>query len=272
MSDWRIERLENFTSAFVSPRHVDVFLPSAYAQEADPKLPVIYMHDGQNLFDPQTAFANQHWGIAEVIEALAAERRISPAIIVGIWHSDQRGREYLPKAAAPGQAAAEPDTDAGPTFESNAAADAYLRFCLEELKPHVDAKYRVRSEPSATFMMGSSRGALISLYAVCEHPGVFGGAACLSTHWPAQGGVTLDYFKRALPPAGSHRFYFDFGSETLDSRYGPYQKRMDRIMAAAGYRDGADWVTRYYPDADHSERAWRERLHVPLEFLLGNPE
>lgn len=269
MSDWRIVRLENVPSAFVSARHVDIFLPSGYEEQAGQGLPVIYMHDGQNLFDPDTAFANEHWGVPEVIESLLAERRIEPVVVVGIWHSDQRGREYLPKVADAGT-----DAEAGeqPPYRSNEAADAYLRFCVEELKPFIDANYRVRPDREATFMMGSSRGALISLHAVCEHPDVFGAAACLSTHWPAQGGVTLDYVEHALPRAGRHRFYFDFGSESLDGLYGPYQKRMDALMMAAGYRHGDDWITRYYPHADHSERAWRDRLHVPLEFLLGETE
>jgi enterochelin esterase-like enzyme len=116
--------------------------------------------------------------------------------------------------------------------------------------------------------MGSSMGGLISLYALCEVPQMFGAAACLSTHWVAGEGVVIDYLRRALPPPGTHRVYFDYGTETLDAEYEVWQVQADQIMRAAGYTEGEDWVTRKFVGAEHSERAWRERLHLPLRFLL----
>ena len=77
------------------------------------------------------------------------------------------------------------------------------------------------------------------------------------------------YSSRALPRPGSHKIYFDFGTETLDAKYEPYQLRADDVMRRAGYRENRDWVTRKFPGAEHSERSWRQRVDVPLIFLLG---
>jgi predicted alpha/beta superfamily hydrolase len=147
-------------------------------------------------------------------------------------------------------------------------SDRYLEFLVGELKPFVDEHYRTLPGRQHTFVMGSSMGGLISLYALCEYPGVFGGAGCLSTHWPAAGGATIDYLQRALPAPGAHRLYFDYGTETLDAEYEPYQQRADAILRAAGYCPGVDWLTRRVEGAEHSERSWRERVHIPLLFLL----
>jgi enterochelin esterase-like enzyme len=148
-------------------------------------------------------------------------------------------------------------------------SDLYLRYLVEELKPRIDAAYPTLPERASTFVMGSSMGGLISLYAVEQYPEVFGGAACVSTHWPAGGNSLVDAMGAALPPAGRHRLYFDYGTETLDAAYEPFQLRMDEHLRAAGYRQGVDWETRAFPGAEHSERSWRERVHIPLRFLLA---
>jgi enterochelin esterase-like enzyme len=150
-------------------------------------------------------------------------------------------------------------------------ADAYLAFLVDELKPFVDAGYRTLPDQTHTFVMGSSMGGLISLYALTEYPQAFGGAGCLSTHWPAGGAGLVDYFGEVLPAPGAHKLYFDFGTETLDHTYEPFQTRLDGHLRRAGYTPGRDWLTRKFPGADHSESAWRERVHLPLEFLLGAP-
>ena len=84
-------------------------------------------------------------------------------------------------------------------------------------------------------------------------------------------GVVIDYLARHLPAPGDHKFYFDHGTETLDAQYEPYQRRMDAVMQAAGYTAGLNWLTRTFPGADHSEGSWRQRVEVPLGFLLGTP-
>ena len=112
-------------------------------------------------------------------------------------------------------------------------------------------------------------GGLISCYAVTEYPTVFGGAGCVSTHWPVADGALIDYMKAHMPDPKTHRFYFDHGTATLDALYGPYQKRADEVMRAAGYRDGVSLKTVVIDGAEHNETAWRARMDGALTFLLG---
>jgi predicted alpha/beta superfamily hydrolase len=148
-------------------------------------------------------------------------------------------------------------------------SDAYLKFIVEELKPFVDRTYRTRPDRAHTSVMGSSMGGLISAYALCEYPEIFGGAGCVSTHWPTGDGAVIDYLAQHLPKPGTHKLWFDYGTATLDAQYEPYQVRMDMVMQAAGYTPGRDWITRKFEGAEHSEKSWRDRLDLPLKFLLG---
>jgi enterochelin esterase-like enzyme len=126
-----------------------------------------------------------------------------------------------------------------------------------------------------TYLAGSSMGALISIYALCEFPDLFGGAACLSTHWP--GLFSLDnnpvpeafysYLEKSLPKPKNHQIYFDHGTETLDSMYAVLQVRVDGIMQKKGYGP-KQWISKIWPGQDHSERSWKSRLAVPFGFLL----
>ena len=263
-------RYEDFPSRRVQPRHVDVWLPPGYASSPDTRFPVIYMHDGQNLFLPENSYAGIPWGIDLALERLIAAGKTAGAVVVGIWNSGPtRWSEYAPQKPAetlPGEEfrARFSHRLAGPVF-----SDSYLRFIVEELKPFIDAACRTLPGPSSTFVMGSSMGGLVSLYALCEYPAVFGGAGCLSTHWVAGEDLIVDYFGRALPPPGAHRLYFDYGTLTADAAYEPFQRRMDAHLLAAGYTPGKDWLTLKFEGADHSEQSWSERVHIPLEFFLG---
>lgn len=264
-----LDRYPNFASAYVQPRHVDVWLPPGYADNPRRRYPVLYAHDGQNLFQAETAYGGVTWGVAETMTRLIQTGAIQPAIVVGCWNTPHRWREYMP------QRAFEIGDGAGrlPRFTELAggppASDGYLRFLTSELKPMIDVTYRTLPTADHTFIMGSSMGGLISAYALCEYPTVFSGAACLSTHWVAGDGIGVDYLALYLPAPGRHRFYFDHGSLGEDAGYAPYQHRVDDRMAAAGYIPGHDWLTQVFPGADHNEAAWRTRLHIPLTFLLG---
>ena len=262
---------ERMESRFVDPRRVDVWLPPSYAADPTRRFPVVYMHDGQNLFDPALSYIGVDWGVDEAVTRLSAEGKLREAIVVGIWNTPKRFPEYMPAKAVTesGLPADWPDMDW--MGRQEIVSDAYLRFIVEELKPFVDANYRTLAGREDTSTMGSSMGGLISLYALTEYPDVFGGAGCVSIHWPLGDGLMVDYLARRLPPAGSHRIYYDFGTTTLDAGYEPYQRRVDALMRAAGYREGVDWMTVRDEGAEHSERAWRARVSVPLTFLLGPP-
>jgi predicted alpha/beta superfamily hydrolase len=257
-----IKKYPAFPSSYVKPRNVEVMLPPGY--DASKKYDVLYMHDGQNVFDAQSAFAGGEWGVDEVAAQLIKEKKIRPVIVVASWCTENRFAEYMPnKPGSTIQRAA-----ANGTLKEKLLSDEYLKFLVYELKPFVDKSFSTYGTPEHTFIMGSSMGGLISCYAVCEYPQVFGGAACLSTHWPALNGSFLDYVKTNLPSPKNHKIYFDYGTVTLDSLYEPYQQKADRMMEAAGYQKENNWITRKFEGAEHNEKAWHERVHIPLEFLL----
>ncbi len=264
-----------FPSRYVASRNVEVWLPPGYARDTAARYPVVYAQDGQNVFSPATSYTGVDWGVDETMTRLIAEGRVRPAIVVAVWNTPERFQEYTPQKAISPETAASSEKDIGSgvpglaPFQGPILSDAYLRFIVEELKPFIDRTYRTRTGPGDTFVMGSSMGGLIALYAVAEYPRVFGGAACLSTHWPVAGGAVVSWVRGALPDPASHRIWFDHGTATLDSLYAPYQRRVDAAMKARGYVEGKSWITRVYPGADHSERSWRVRVAEPLEFLLG---
>jgi glycosidase/predicted alpha/beta superfamily hydrolase len=270
-----IDRYPGFKSAFVDPRHVDVWLPESY-DRSDTSYSVLYAHDGQNLFIPyQSIYNGVDWGVDEALQKLMDDNAVRNTIVVGIWSTPRRRLEYLPQEAwdaAPGNMQVYIEGQEGGVPESR----EYLRFIVEELKPFIDANYRTKTGREDTYLMGSSMGALISLYGLIRHPEVFSAAACVSTHWPLHVDMNeieatrgfIDFLESAMPPPDSARVYFDFGSEELDGNYAPHQRLIDDMMRRLGYAEGEDWVTRRFEGAGHSEVYWNERVEIPLEFLL----
>ncbi|MBK8066179.1 MAG: alpha/beta hydrolase [Rhodanobacteraceae bacterium] len=276
----RIERIEAMLSAFLPARNVDVWLPPGYPQQAP--YAVIYMHDGQMLFDPFETWNHQEWRADEVAAEVIRTGRTRPFIIVGVWNDPAaRISEYFPQRAFE---ALSPENQRAlfalkrgeePFFSRPVDSDNYLKFLVEELKPRIDRSYAVDGSRESTVIMGSSMGGLISMYALSEYPEVFGAAACLSTHWPGTvrpeifgvGEVFFGYVDAHFPPPGPNRIYFDHGSESLDQHYAKLQQEVDRRLRARGY-DATRMLSLSFPGTDHSEQAWGARLHVPMQFLL----
>ncbi len=277
-----IQRIDSFQSTFVTPRNIDVWLPEGY--DPSKKYAVLYMHDGQMLFDSTQTWNKQAWDVDDVAARLISTGKIKDLIIVGIWNGGQtRHQDYFPQLPFEQMSAAEKDTvvaqlqSAGRTKEVfRPRSDNYLKFIVKELKPYIDKHYSVKTDRENTFIAGSSMGGLISLYALCEYPDVFGGAACLSTHWV--GTFTLqnnpvpqafiNYLNHKLPRPNQHKIYFDCGDRTLDALYPPIQQQVDSLMAIKGFND-IHWITKYFPGDDHSEPSWQRRLHIPLTFLFS---
>jgi len=265
-----LDRYSDFNLPESGQRTVDVWCPPGYAESSDTRYPVLYMHDGQNLFDPALAYGSVDWGIDEALLRLIHEHGLPGAIIVGIWNSGEgRWLDYMPQQPAQLPAVQAAFDQWGRAAGVQVRSDSYLKFLVEELKPVIDTTYRTLPDPPHTIVMGSSMGGLISLYALEQYPHVFGGAGCLSTHWPAGGDALVDSMGTHLPPPGAHKLYFDYGTATLDELYEPFQQRMDGHLAAASYTRAVDWMTRKFEGAEHNEAAWRARVDVPLRFLLG---
>ncbi len=253
-------------SEFLGPeRHVEVWLPPGYDADGTARYPVLYMSDGQNLFDPRIANTGVDWGVDESITRLAAAGVIPPVIVVGAWSTDQRGPEYSPWHGA----------------------SEYARFLIEELMPRVNAEFRTATGPENTAVMGSSMGGLLSFYLVMNHPDVFGSCGCVSTHFPLSEAVwnqvgygegaeapdetpyvLLDIEAGMTVPDGV-RMWFDYGSEGLDGMYGPTHAAVREWLLGQGLEEGTDFVIREYVGADHNEASWRARLDDPMTFLFG---
>lgn len=247
-------------------RHVGIWLPPGYDDEKDRRYKVLYMSDGQNLFDPRIANTGVDWGVDEAVMSLVSEGAIEPVIVVGAWSSARRGEEYSPWHGAPD----------------------YARFLIEELGPRINREFRTLTGPQNTYHMGSSMGGLLSFYLATRHPEFFGACGCVSTHFPLSEAVVAEYFENietapvpdetpyvlrdienglAVPPGA--RFWFDYGTLNLDAEYGPTHRAVGDWLAAAGRVEGADYVIREYEGADHNEASWRARLKDQLRFLYA---
>ena len=307
-SQGRIDRLHYFPSSLITSRNVDVWLPSDY--DPNKKYGVIYMHDGQNLFDGNSTWNHQEWGIDESVTAHNAIARfnqknhrdsgnssLSPKteyIVVGIWNDGvNRHSNYFPQKvyesltanekAAIMEAKRQNQSD---VFHNPINSDDYLKFIIYELRPFINKTYNTYTDPEHTVIGGSSMGGLISMYAICEYPGVFGTAACFSTHWPGIfemknnpiPDAMVRYFKKNLPNPINHKFLFTHGTEGLDALYAPTQKRIDQIMTKSGYRHSMDkpmkkslpanWNTQVDVGLGHEESTWQKQFHDNVGFLL----
>jgi enterochelin esterase-like enzyme len=269
-----VERLANFPSKYVDARNVEVWLPPGY----DPakRHAVLYMHDGQMLFDPATTWNKQAWRVDAAAAKLMAEGRLRDVIIVGPWNNGKfRHAEYFPQGFLPHLTAALRGQLEEKAFFGPARADAYLKFLVEELKPFIDAHYATDPSRESTFAMGSSMGGLISVYAVCEYSQVFGGAAAMSTHWIGTGGrnddvpdAAIAYLRATLPKPDTLKLYMDRGTTELDALYDQAQPKIDALMAERGFVTPG-FVSRVFEGAGHNENDWNRRLDAPLLFLLG---
>jgi predicted alpha/beta superfamily hydrolase len=259
-------------SQFIEPRNVEVWLPPNYDQGDVNGYAVLYMHDGQNLFESQNSYIGVDWGLDNTMATLCQKRRIRPTIVVGVWNTPQRLREYLPQRPFCDHQSQYLRSRVIKRYGGGPISDNYLRFLVYELKPFVDSRYRTRPTREFTLLMGSSMGGLISLYAICEYPHVFGGAGCLSTHWPIALQPFSTYLISRLPEPGRHKIYLDYGNEIDNAGYRYKQKRVEHILEGKGYKFGLDWFGSWYVGDPHSETAWRDRVHVPLRFLLQNDQ
>jgi predicted alpha/beta superfamily hydrolase len=262
-----------FVSNYVQNRTVDVWLPDGYSEKK--KYAVLYMQDGQNLFDgPSNAFNGQEWKADETATLLLQQKKIKDVIIVGPWNTNNRYAEYFPEKAFEYM----PESVRRPKINEMAGdpeADDYLKFMVEELKPFIDSTFSTYTDQPHTFVAGSSMGGLISMYAICEYPNIFAAAGCLSTHWannslddPAIPDGLRRYMIDHLPSPVNHKFYFDRGTVGLDANYPTHQSKVDTIMNFKGY-DDSNWITKVYQNHDHNEYWWSSRFDVPLLFLLG---
>ncbi len=254
---------------------VDVWLPEGFGSDQTQRYPVVYMHDGQNLYDANTTWNGQAWEMDATAGQLIKGGEVPPFIIVGI-HSDPEKRvsQLMPqqavKEAGLDELMAEVKLKGQPVL-----GDKYAAFVVETLKPLIDKTYPTLSDPADTMVMGSSMGGLMSLYLISMYPEKFGGAACLSTHWYGSlsagdlfGNAMIDFVENHLPDPSTHRLYFDHGTSTIDAYYGPWETKALLKAQEKGYVYGKNLDSYIDYGAAHEEKAWAGRVIRPLRFLL----
>jgi predicted alpha/beta superfamily hydrolase len=241
------------SEALGEDRRVWVYLPPMYEREPDRRFPVLYMQDGQNVFDGATAFvAGKEWEADEAAERLIEEGRIEPLIIVAVDNGGaERTNEYTPTADRHGE---------------GGNVERYARMLVDELKPWIDGEYRTRSGPESTGIAGSSFGGVASLWIGLTHPDVFGLIAAVSTSAARDDGQIVR-FVEALPEKPATRIWTDVGTaeghEALE-----YARLLHDALVRKGWKEGVDLAYVEAEGAAHNETAWARRLPAILEFFF----
>ena len=269
-------------SAYIPNRPLDIWLPPSYHEGK--RHNVLYMYDGQMLFDAKSTWNGQEWRVDEIVDSLIDKQLMMPTIVVGLHNGgNRRSFEYFPQRPASNLTTVFADSlfrniaNAHELDSTHAVnSDNYLKYLVEEVKPYIDRSFRVNKSRVHTAIMGSSMGGLMSMYAIGEYPDIFGTALCLSTHWP--GGfsqneqipqVFATYLKEHITPDRVGKIYFDYGTKTLDSMYGPIQKNMDEVLTDNLFTFNENWITLEFEGAAHDEQSWANRLHLPLIYAFG---
>ncbi len=250
----RIERIAPRPSAHVTPREVQVWLPPGYEADAQRRYPVLYLHDGQNVFDAQAAGAE--WQVDEVAERLVGSGELPPMIVVAVASTATRVEDYT---MVPMQRASSLSL-----LRGGGQAAAYARYLVQELKPLIDTRYRTRPGRADTAVGGSSLGGLMSMTLALEHGDVFGAALVVSPSvWWADGEIVRRVQQQ---PAGAPRprIWLDMGLLEDDGAVAGARRLRDALVAqgwAPAYREE--------PGAGHDEAAWAARVEPMLRWLYG---
>ncbi len=243
----KVEYYKNFEIDGLKPRDIIIWLPPDYEKETNMRYPVLYMHDGQNIFDPRTSNTFIDWQVDETADSLIRKGEIEPIIIVGMNNTDDRSTEYS-------------DTPLG---------RLYMKFIIEKVKPFVDSKYRTLTDAKNTAVAGSSMGGLISMMCAWEHPEVFSKAACFS---PAFKYSKIDYVKKVLEYSGKKKeitLYIDNGGIDLDAQLLPGVNEMVSALEQKGFLIDKDLFVYIDKTATHNEAAWAKGVWRPLKIFFG---
>ncbi len=247
-------------------RDILVYVPPGYDESPTKRYPVLYMHDGQNIFDAATAFAGVEWGVDEAAERLIKSGAIAPCIVVGIENTPARADEYTPFADAK---------------YGGGDGDAYLTFIAKTVKPFIDQRYRTLPDRAHTYIAGSSLGGLISLYAACEYSETFSrfGVIAPSIWWSDFRIMTL--VRETKFPADA-KLWVEVGRGDVvsreeartskPSRYLRTCRELSALLEKRGLTCEGRQHYAEYPGAFHDEGAWAARCEDMLVFLIGPGE
>ena len=255
----KFEYIRNFPSKHLeNHRNILIYLPPSYKPDNNKKYPVLYMHDGNNLFDANTAFMGVEWEVDEAAERLIEMDLLHEIIIVGVFNTAARLDEYTPTSSS---------------NMGGGRGPKYLKFLIEELIPVINQKFNTLTGPNNTGIMGSSLGGLISLWAGFEHPDVFGRIGSISPSlWWDSNMMENEY----LPQKDrvKHKIWLDMGTQEGLNRQGKSlalqdTRQVSELLKSKGYKQGEDLYYFEHVGAYHDEASWASRIHMPLLFLFG---
>ncbi|MDZ7344900.1 MAG: alpha/beta hydrolase-fold protein, partial [candidate division KSB1 bacterium] len=235
-----------FSLRLANARDLIVWLPPNYDKEIERRYPVIYVHDGQNLFDPATAFAGVDWQLGKTADSLISAGKVDPMIIVGIANTPARLEEYSP-----------------------AKGRDYAAFLIDEVKPFIDRTYRTLPQYQHTAVMGSSLGGLISFYLAWWHPQVFSMAGCLSATWMWENSAAIRMVDQESSTPPDIKIYLDHGSEGGEGRQAWIYRSMRDALLKRGFKLGKNLAYYFGVGDEHNETAWGRRIERPLIFFFG---
>ncbi len=240
---------EGFHSRYLRyDRKVIVWLPPSYENDADKRYPVLYMQDGQQVFDPLTSTWKQDWQVDEWCTQLIGEYRMDEIIVVAVYCTEDRYLEYNPSMAG----------------------REYSRFILEELKPFVDMEYRTLPGKSTTAIAGASMGATIAFYLAWTHPQVFSAAACLSPAFRFRNDEFCLNMVEKSPDTPDLRLYLYCGEgDALEKELMGGMRDMERLLKARGFEEGRNLKVSVDEEAAHNEAAWARHTDDWLLYLFG---
>ncbi|MBR2618357.1 MAG: hypothetical protein IKC81_03510 [Paludibacteraceae bacterium] len=267
-----VYRTQLYSANFGDSLTVDIWTPDNYNTQQT--YPVLYMHDGQNLFDPNSTWNKQAWNIDDAIAQLVADGKIEAPIVVGV-HSigESRIDDLMPEKVAPLIKDSTIFAYMDAMCQGKYRGDEYVDFLANTVKPFVDSVFSTKPEMEHTAVMGSSMGGLMSFYALCEAPHVFSKAGCFSTHIgnnPENGALAyalMDYLEQSLPQDETHYIYLDCGDQNIDAPYAPFFPALVAKIDSLGYTNRM--LHGFYPGAGHTETDWAARVHVALEYFFS---
>lgn len=235
----------------INGRDIIVWLPPNYDANKKVRYPVLYMQDGQNIVDPATSAFGVDWKIDESLDSLIKNRIIEPIIVVGIYNTNNRMKEYTP----------------------GEKGNAYMNFIVNTVKPLIDSAYLTKPDRANTMVGGSSAGGIFSFMLVWEHPDIFSKAICMSPAFRLPNGMAGDWnyvttVRESKTKSKDLFFYIDNGGVGLESELQPGIDEMLPLLKAKGYKEGVNFIFIQDKNARHFESEWAKRFPNAIKWLL----
>ncbi len=231
-------------------REIIIWLPPSYSSENSKYYPVLYAHEGQNIFTSGNSLSGEEWGLDETATGLIEAGEIEEILIVGIANTADRTAEYSPVLIG----------------------NLYSDFLIHTVKPFIDANYRTRPGPDNTATIGSSLGGLIAFDLVWEHPDIFSMAGCLSPAFMVDGNEIVKRVKKYRGLSRQVKLYIDNGTEELEQRLQPAIDNMIPLLEEKGLRTPENYLYFIAEGGFHNEKAWSARVHRPLIYFFGSED